>query len=255
MAQLGIQLYTVRDMLQKDYLGTIKKMKDIGYDGVEFYGDTMDRMSGAELKSKVNGFGLEIAGITFNHDIYEDRLDEIISFCLECGCQDVSYPGVFDEKYMSETGFQGIAQTMNGWGKKLKENGIQFSYHIHGHEFDIYNGKTGMDIFIDNINTEYVNLEIDVYWVASSGTDSVKFVEKYGVISPFIHFKDCIDTTDMIDTEVGNGCIDMLSIAKIGLKNNARWFIVEQEQFDKPSLEAAQINSENLKAIVKKAMS
>jgi len=142
---------------------------------------------------------------------------------------------------------------MNAWGKMLKEHDIEFLYHIHGYEFKLFDGKTGFDIFIEHINTEYVKLEIDVYWVAAGGVDAVAFVEKYGHLSPSIHFKDCVDTKDLVDTEVGDGCIDMLKVAQVGIKNNAEWFIVEQEQFNKPSIESAQISAKNLTEIRNKA--
>lgn len=253
MAKIGIQLYTVRDLLEKDYVGTIKKMKSMGYEGVELPGGAMKKISPEILSKVLEQESLELAGITFEHDDFIERMEELIVYCKSCNCTTVVYPWIPQEKRQDAQGYRFIAEQMNAWAKKLHSHGIKFLYHIHGYEFEKFEEGCGFDAWIDAADMDYVKLEIDVYWVEYGGEDSIAFMEKYGSLSPSIHFKDCTDVRTMKDTEVGNGCINMVSVAEIGLKNRAEWFIVEQEQFDKPSVESARISRENLTLIRKKA--
>jgi len=89
-----------------------------------------------------------------------------------------------------------------------------------------------------------------VYWVEHAGVDAVAFLQKYGNRTPSIHFKDMTDRQSKTEVEVGNGCIDMPAIARIGKQNHASWFIVEQEQFALPSLESVATSLRNLQKII-----
>jgi len=250
MGRLGIQLYTVKDEAEKDYFGTIRKLAEMGYEGIEFHGGTMAKSPARELKIFLDDLKFELIGLVFGKDELENQLDKVLQYCKDCKCTVVLFPWI-DEKCRTAEGYKEFAEKFNFWGRKFKENGIQLLYHTHGYEFENLNGKTGMEILMENTDPEYFNLEIDVYWVEWGGVDAVQFMKKYGNRSPYIHFKDMRDRETKHDVEVGDGCIDMLSIARIGKENNAEWFIVEQEEFDMPSLKSAEISLKNLKRIVK----
>ncbi len=144
-----------------------------------------------------------------------------------------------------------MAQKFNHAGKACSEAGLKFLYHVHGYEFDPLEGKTGIEWLMETFDPRYVSLETDVYWVEWAGVDSVEFMKRYGSRTPYIHFKDMKDRVTHKDVEVGDGVIDMYAIARIGRSNAAEWYIVEQEQFDRPSLESAQISLNNMKRIVR----
>lgn len=253
MAKIGIQLYTVRDLLEKDYVGTIEKMRAMGYEGVELPCGAMEQIAPEILSEVLVREKLDLAGITFEHDDFAERMDELVAYCKACGCTTVVYPWIPQERRQDAYGYQSMAEQMNVWAKYLDSHGIRFLYHVHGYEFDKLEEGSGFDIWAGAVDMDYVKLEIDVYWVEYGGEDSIKFMEKYGNLSPSIHFKDCTDVRTMKDTEVGNGCIDMVTVARIGLKNHADWFIVEQEEFDRPSEESARISAENLTVIKEEA--
>jgi sugar phosphate isomerase/epimerase len=249
MAKTGIQLFTVRDFLEKDYLGTIRAMKEIGYEGVEFPCGTMKDISASELKGKLEEFGLLLAGIMFEFKEFASDTDGIIKYCLTSGCETVIIPSLYQDFEQYKENYIAFANSLNKLGKRLKYHGINLLYHIHGNEFEPFGDFTGFDIFASHLQTDSVKLEIDTYWVAWAKQDPVEFFGRYGKISPHIHFKDCIDLKDMEDTEVGTGCIDMNSIAQIGVKNKAEWFIVEQEQYRGTSIDSAKTSYLNLKEI------
>lgn len=255
MAKIGIQLYTVRDELAKDYLGTIRKMKELGYEGVELPTGAMAAATSEEINAVLKETGLELAGITFEHSDFETRMEKIIAYTLACGTNTVIYPWLPEEKRQSAEDYVRFAKQLNRWGKQLKEKEISLLYHIHGYEFEVFGEKTGFDLFFETLDPDAVKLEIDVYWVESGGLDCIPFMERYGKYSPSIHFKDYLKRDGkLVDTEIGDGAIDMVKVAEIGLREEAVWFIAEQEEFDKPSLESAAVSANNLLRIREQAM-
>lgn len=249
MAKLGIQLYTVIDEANKDYFGTIERLRRIGYEGIEFPGGTMEKSSAGRLKDFLGEIGFELAGIVFGEDDLQNRFDEVLKYCVEMNCPTVVHP-YMPKEYLSPEGLAKFAGNLNGWGKRLAERGISLLYHVHGHEFEKFDGKYGMEMIIERLTD--AKLEIDVYWVEHAGVDSVEYVRKYAAISPSIHFKDMKDLETKEDVEVGDGCIDMAEISRIGHAHGAKWFIVEQEKFTMPTMVSAEISSKNMINIMKR---
>lgn len=254
MTKLGIQFYSCRKLFEENYINALEEISKLGFQGIEFPGGTMEKVSAEKLKETLETFGLEVAGITFELDDFENRLKELICYCKCCNCKTVIFPSFTEEFCKDEDGFRQIAEKMMGWAKQLKEQGIQLLYHIHGVEFQEFNGSTGFKIWFSNIDTEFIKLEPDVYWIEKCKIDSVEFLKEYAAISPSIHFKDCVDRTSMKDTEVGNGCLNLDEIAEIGLKNKAQWFISEQEHSEMSEIESATTCLDNLKLIYQNAM-
>jgi sugar phosphate isomerase/epimerase len=249
-AKIGLQLYSVRSETDKDFLGTLRKVAEIGYAGVEFAGGIRQVASLPDLKWTLSETNLEVAGAVFAIDEMESDIEGIIAFCKEIGCATIINPWVDESLRQTEDGYRAVAQKLNGFGKQFQQAGIQFLYHVHGFEFAMFGDKTGMEVLMETFDPRYVNLEIDVYWVEHAGVDAVEFMQKYGFCSPSIHFKDMKDREIKMDVEVGNGCINMRAIAKIGKQNQAGWFIVEQEQFEMPALESVTVSLHNLKQIL-----
>lgn len=247
--KLGLQLYTVKEAAEKDYIGTIKKVCEMGYQGIEFPGGTMEKIAAGDLKQVLSEQDAELIGIVFEKKDLDERMEKVLEYCMECACENVVFPWI-GEEFRTISGYRDFASGMNEWGRILRARGINFLYHIHGYEFEDLGGTCGMDILTSLLDARYVNLEIDVYWVEWGGVDSVQFMREWGRRSPLIHFKDMKDLQSKRDIEVGDGCIDMRSIAKLGKEYDARWFIVEQEAFEMPQLESAGISLQNLKRIV-----
>lgn len=245
MGKLGLQLYTIRDETTRDFLGSIKKVAQIGYQGVEFAGffDTPADV----VKKTLDEAGLETAGAVVNWRDLEGDLAASIAYCQAIACPTIICPWVDEGKRQSLADFKAVVDSFHHFGAQCKDNGIRFLHHIHGFEFIPIAGTCLMDYLLEHLDPALVNFEIDVYWVEHAGVDSVAFMEKIGSRCPSIHFKDTSSKTRFHDTEVGAGVIDMPSIMRLGKQFGAQWFIVEQEEFERPSLESAAISFANLK--------
>jgi sugar phosphate isomerase/epimerase len=250
MPKIGIQLYTVRDYLAKDYLGATSAVCKMGYEGVELPSGAIENVKASALRALLDEHSAELIGIVFLHQDFEERMDDIAAYCEQAGCKRVIYPYIPDELRRTEQELIDVAKLMDSFGETLRKKGLEFFYHTHGYEFTKYGHRTGMDILHECFNTKNVQLEIDVYWVEHGGEDSVRFMRRHGARSPLIHFKDSKDRQSWKDAEVGAGCLDMNEIARTGINHDALWFIVEQEQYDADSMESAAISLKNLRGIV-----
>ncbi|WP_127583272.1 sugar phosphate isomerase/epimerase family protein [Paenibacillus koleovorans] len=251
MANLGLQLYSIKEEAQRDLLGTLAKVAEIGYEGVEFAG-----YYGAEardVRRVLEQEGLRAAGVHIPYHLIDEQLERQLEYAGIIGCEAILCPMVPKAISSEERSFHEAAERFNRYGRKCRENGIRFLYHIHGYEFtDFGAGRTGMDILLGETEPELVAFEFDTFWVEFAGLDSVEYYNRIGSRCPYMHYKDRSRTGELRDTEVGEGSLDIAKLAAAGLRAGADWFIVEQEQFDRPQLESVSISLRNLRRILER---
>jgi sugar phosphate isomerase/epimerase len=238
---VGIQLYTVRDMLDQDFKGTVDALAEMGYQGVEFawnYGG----MTPVELAALLQSVGLRAIG-------YHTSLEEM----LNPDSMTYAYARVLGGKYLT-TGLPGdvagdwqaaIARCAEG-AAAAKAQGFTFTYHNHAQELACINGEHALDILYAATDPALVQAELDTFWIAKGGAEVVPYIRKHAGRVPEIHAKDMDPATGNF-TEVGNGMLDWPAIFAVGQEVGAEWVIVEQDVCPGPSLDSARMSIENLK--------
>lgn len=240
--KIGIQLYTVRDALKSDFKGTLKKLSEIGYDGVEFawnYGG----MSPRELADFLHSVKLQAAGLhTSIDDILNPKCDSYAyaraintSFVTTSLCGEVSK----DWKATTDKIVQGASVAYS--------QGFTFTYHNHAQEIVVENGVSAQDKLLARISM--LQFELDTYWIKKGGQDPVSYINKFAGRVPQLHMKD-MDKDDGSFAEVGQGCLDIKAIVSTALESGARWIIVEQDACKRPALESAKISFDKLKSLM-----
>ncbi len=239
---ISVQLYTLREETEKDFLGTLEKVAQIGYKGVEFagYGD----IKSSKMKDKLDKFGLKASGSHVSMDILKNSLEESIEYNLEVGNKYIICPFAKGE---TRQDYLDLALFLNKTGEKCKKNGIDFGYHNHNHEFNTFDDKYALDIIFENTDSDFVKMELDTYWVQFAGIDPIVYMKKYSGRCPLVHQKDMEKGEGRGFTEVGEGIMDIKGIYNAALEVGAEWFIVEQDKCIRPSLESIKISFENLK--------
>ena len=242
----ALQLYSIREICKDDFLGTLEKVAKAGYQGVEFAG-FYDK-NPEEIRAAMDKCGLEGAGAHIGIDDLEgDCFEKTLKTAKILGLQSIVVPYAGSD---SEEGWIAIAHRLEEIGKKLKKEGIIFGYHNHTHELATkYNGKTVMEILLENTDPENVIWEMDACWATKGGSDPVECAKKYENRMPLIHAKDI--GKDGEDTEAGAGSVNFDGIADV-LGDRLKWFIVEQEKFDMDMLESIKISAANMNTICKK---
>ncbi len=230
MEKVGLQLYSIKELTQKDFIGAIEKVAKIGYDGVEFAGyfDTPAK----DLKAVLGAYGIKPAGSHIGLAKLKDELDRVIEYCLEIGDPYIICPSMPANMRDSADAWKRNAEFFNTVGEKCKANGIRFGYHNHAYEFEVFDGKFALDILVENTQPDLMFVELDTFWVEYMNLKSVDFINKYNKRCSVLHIKDMKSPEEKINTEIGKGIMDFKEITSLGKKIGVEWYTVEQEEFE-----------------------
>ena len=143
----------------------------------------------------------------------------------------------------------------NNLGKLTKNAGMQFAYHNHNHEFRVYDGVVAYDELLRSTDPSLVKMELDCFWMTLAGKDPVEYMRKNPGRFPLLHIKGLkpgyAPTTDGFKgnpfTEVGHGSINWKRIFEAARVGGLKHYYVEQDQWDRPSLESAAMSATYLK--------
>lgn len=245
MAKLAVQLYSLRSEAEKGFVPLLEKVADIGYDGVEYAG--YFGTSAADLAAALRGTGLVSAAAHVPLEQIAGDIDAVIRYHAAIGCDYIVCPYWRCE---NAEGYKRLAGEFNAYAKRLAAEGMTFGYHNHGHEFEDFGGKTGMDILMEETDPALVKFQLDVYWIKYVGIDPVQYIRQHLDRVRVVHLKDMLADTDKSFTEVGTGIIDMPGVVKAATPA-AQWFTVEQDVIKLPPLESVAISLVNCRKWIK----
>ena len=237
--QVALQLYTVRDETSRDFVGTLRRVAQLGYAGVEFAG--YGNLTAPEMSALLTETGLRAVATHLRLDVLQGvQLDEAIHYCKDIDCSAIVLPSLPHE-WRTLAGIQALAPQLNAIGQRCQQHGITFAYHNHDFEFARTDGTYLLDHLLHATDSSLVKLELDMYWAAYASVDPVAYLQKHTDRIALIHLKDMAPDRSM--TEVGKGMLDMQSICAFAEEHNL-WGIVEHDHPDMPSLESARISLE-----------
>ncbi|MEY3432618.1 MAG: hypothetical protein RL131_554 [Bacteroidota bacterium] len=238
--KIGVQLYTVRDLIAKDPKGTLTKVASLGFGEVENFGynGKFFGMSASEYKSVLEGLNLYAPS---GHYMYGNFGNKKIPGTILTGWDKaVEDAAAIGQKYMvvaylmpEERGnidtYKKIAADLNKAAETCKKAGIQLCYHNHDFEFEAQNGVLPFDILTSETDSKLVQVELDLYWTVKAGQDPIALFKKHKGRIALWHVKDMDKTDKKNFTEVGNGVIDFASIFKQAKTSGMKHFFVEQD--------------------------
>ena len=235
--EYGLKLYSLRNQLKVDVPGTLAKIKSWNIKEVESIGTY--GMSGAEFKKLAAKNDLKIVSIGAEYDQLEKNPQSVIDEAITLGAKYVVcfwIPHKGNEFGIEET--KKAIEVFTAAGKLMQQNGLSFCYHPHGYEFRPYNGGTLFDYMVNNTDPQYVNYELDVFWVKIPGHDPVALMQKYPKRFPLLHLKDSRHGTpgnlnghadEESNVVLGKGEIDIASIVRLGRKIGVKHYFIEDE--------------------------
>ncbi len=246
--KLAVQLYTLRGECEKDFAGTMRALKQMGWAGVQlagYYGQ--DPKALAKVLEELD---LKVAGMHVSYDRIVQDWDNLAAEAKLFGTYDIVCPGIPAE-LQNEEGFRKIRQQLNKAAKKGMEQGLRVSYHNHAFEFEtIIDGYSALEYMLDPTKDNHVLAEIDVYWVKKGGKNIMSFLEPYTQRMPIIHLKDMADDEEQSFAEIGVGTIDFMPILNWGTKNGIEWYVVEQDICKRSALACVQTSYTNLAELI-----
>ena len=186
---VAVQVYSVREDAEKDFAGTMKKIKEIGYDGVELAG--LYGLEPAAIKAAIEDAGLVAlsAHVPFQELVAD--MEGTIQKYVEIGMKYIAIPYLMEEDRPGTPKFEGNVKLFEEIAKACKAKGIQLLYHNHDFEFQkMADGRYALDYIYDTIPADLLQTEVDTCWVKVAGEDPAAYVKKYTGRSPLVHLKD-----------------------------------------------------------------
>jgi sugar phosphate isomerase/epimerase len=250
--KIGIQLYTLKDVIGNDPKGILKQLASYGYKELETYGYKDGKLFGltnAEFGQTVKDLGMKVVSGHYGIDLIKNDLDRLIADAKALDQEYIVVPWLGDD-YRTLDGIKGVCETMNKAGETCKKNGIRMGYHNHDFEFKEIDGKVLFNVMLAELDPKLVSMELDLYWVIFAGFDPLQYFEKYPGRFEQWHVKDRDKEVPNRNTEVGSGSIDFKPIFAKAKQSGMKHFYVEQEYFARPSIESARICIDNLRKII-----
>lgn len=271
--KVGLQLYSVRDEMEKDMDKTLGAVKAMGYDYVEFAG--YFEKSAEEVKALLDKHGLECISVHQAPSLFFEEGQKAVDFLKVIGAKYCAIPWYEASKLAGTPDWEDTVKRFTELGKLLKGNDIQLLYHNHDFEFEKFEDKYLLDHLYDTIDADLIDPELDTCWVKYGGEDPVKYIKKYAGRVTVLHLKDftakamaqgpayALIDADGKETKkatkedngfkfmpCGSGIQDFEAILAAAEESGTEYVIVEQDSsYETPSLEAAKQSRDYLKTL------
>lgn len=266
---IALQLYSVRTDMEADFEGTLKKVKEFGYDGVEFAG--LYGKTAAEVKKMCDEIGLVPISA---HVPYSELLkgEETFKAYAEIGCKYIVIPWIGAEYLAGGENNAEFIENVKKFGELANANGMKLCYHNHDFEFQKVDGEYKLDRLYSDVSADLLLTQLDTCWVNVGGENPSDYIRKYNGRIEIIHLKDFVggksenmygligadgkekaeDTSKKFELRpVGCGVQNFPAILDACKEVGATWVVVEQDEpsMGKTRLECAEVSINYLKSL------
>ena len=225
-------------------MGTLERVAQIGYPGIEIGG--YNNKNRDQLIAKINELGLSVTGAHVGLDALRDDMPGVIEESRALGNKFVIVPWIGPELRGSAENWRNIAAQLETAGRALKDADLTLCYHHHDFEFvENYDGKSAFQILMESVDADLLQAEVDVYWAKKGGHDPVEVINRYADRLPLLHLKDMMP--DGSFGEVGEGILDWPAILKAAQNAGVVHYAVEQDTCPGDPFESIQTSLQNLK--------
>jgi sugar phosphate isomerase/epimerase len=227
---IALQLYTIRDAMKQDFTGSVQRIADMGFAGVETAGEYGESPEfAASFFAKL---GLKVAGAHLGLPIGENQT-RLLDIAAALGTPVVICAWLPAENFQSLERIQAVADQLNEANANVRAQGLRFGYHNHHFEFvPLPDGSIPHD-HLRRLCDSSVEFELDTYWIQTGGSDPAKVVREIGAQAPLLHIKDGPARLKEPFTAVGEGVVDVPAIVEAG-KAFTEWLIVEIDTHPQP---------------------
>ncbi len=232
LSTLGVQLYTLRNLMREDFVGTIEQVAAQGYKELEFAGYYDN--SPEEVRALLDRLEVTSPAAHIGFQILENDLDGALGAAQVIGHDYIIAPWIPPPQRNAD-GYKRLIDDCNRYGAACKERGLQFAYHNHDFEFDEVDGAIAFDTFLDSTDPELVAIELDLFWIVKAGKDPLDYFARYPGRFHLCHVKDMADKggeENMVS--VGQGQIDFASIFAASEQAGLKHYIVEHDNPEDP---------------------
>lgn len=267
--KLGIQLFTIPQVVAKDFPGTLKKLSEIGYREIEFFGPypfsspktiegwkplaaqlgiTQNAFYGysiSDVRKVLSDNNLTTPSVHLDLITLRENLPAAGEALAALGTRYVALPALSnpdDRKTLDD--YKRLAEEFNRIGEQLARYGLVFTYHNHGYEHAPKDGAVPMDVLLQQTNARYVAFEMDIFWLTAGGGSPVEFLTQYPGRFQLMHVKDAAQPIRFAGdggtpdqwialfpkmADPGSGVFDLKAIIATGRAQGVKHFYLERD--------------------------
>lgn len=265
---VAVQVYSIRDDAERDFMGTMKQVKAIGYDGVELAG--LYRYSPEQIRDCLREVGLTAISAHVPYQELVADMETAIDKYITIGCEYITVPYLTEEYRPGKEKFEEVVENMKKIGEVCKSKNVVLLYHNHDFEFArMEDGRYALDYLYDTVSADKLQTEIDTCWVKVSGVNPAEYIKKYAGRCPLVHLKDYVgkksdNMYELIGIDngetkadntfefrpVGHGVQNFMKILDAALDSGAKWVVVEQDDhYNHTALEDIKLSREYLSQV------
>ncbi|WP_409345206.1 sugar phosphate isomerase/epimerase family protein [Paenibacillus sp. MBLB4367] len=244
--KVALQLYTLRDYDKEDFAVKLGKVREAGYDGVEFAG--FANISAADMKATLDSLQLTAMGSHTRIEELLGDLDNVIAYNRVIGSSYIVIP-YYEMK--SEEHVQTLIGIVKEIGPKIKAAGMDLLYHNHYHEFiNDFGDKPILETLRESTTEGELNFEIDMFWTTHAGREPVRVMDDFGARCKTVHLKDMVNKEEKEMTELGTGILDLAGIVAKAKSAGYEWVVVEQDRIKIDGYESVKLSLDNVKVLL-----
>lgn len=256
----GLQLYTLRDILQDNtkVKDTVKQLVDLGYNEFEAYGYSKGNIFGMTYKDftdYVKSLGAKVTSAHYDIDVIRTDWERAVADAKAAGQDYMVLPWI-DEPNRTPDGFKKIIEDVNKAAEATKAAGMRMGYHNHDFEFQKVgdlsadgHDKTGFEMLLEGFDPNLVSIELDLYWVVRAGQDPEQLFMKYPGRFEQWHVKDMDKSDPSKNADVGTGSIDFKKLFTHAHHAGLKHWYVEQETYPVDPMTSTKNSIDYLKTI------
>jgi len=241
---IGLQLYTVRRDLEKDFEETIAQVAKVGFREVELAG--LFGRSSRDVRSSLERHGLKAPSMHVDLPEIETSFERTLQTGTVLGVSYVICAWLAPGERESLDLYKRHIETFNRAGEEAKEAGLQFGFHCHDFEFVPLEGVVPYDLLLKETDASLVQMEMDLYWITKAGADPLHYFQEYPGRFPLVHVKDMDATPQKGFTEVGKGVVDFRRVFAQASLGGIRHYFVEQDETKGFAIDSARESFEYL---------
>jgi sugar phosphate isomerase/epimerase len=226
---VGVQLYTLRSLLDADLAGTLREVAAIGYAEVELAG--LHGATPAAFRAHLDHAGLTAPSSHVSIEEVRGDLDRLLGDAATLGVRTLVVPWL-DASERTADGYRGVAEDLNAAGEAARASGVRMGYHNQAYDHAPLGGGTGWDLLLESTDPALVTMQMDVFWAVAGGASPLAYLRAYGGRFASLHLKDRTTSGDMVD--VGAGMVDFAAILGAARAQGLEHAFVEHDEPGEP---------------------
>jgi sugar phosphate isomerase/epimerase len=225
---IGVQLYTVRALLQNDFEGTLAQLAAIGFREVEFAG-YLGRGPQA-VRAALNAAGLEAPSAHVPVETARNHWPRALETAHAIGHRYLVVAWLPETERTSLDRYRATADLFNRVGEQARAAGLRFAYHNHAFEFEPREGRLPYDVLLERCDPRHVAFEMDLYWIAKGGQDPRPYFTRWPGRFPLVHIKDSAGAPEHRMVDVGGGTIPWRAILAQRQQAGIQHYFIEHDE-------------------------